>query len=221
MTFDEFINCLNQEDAKNYKQYSPIRGVQIYKIIFRALYNVNKDYDFSYSDLNAFVKYDKSIKDVLYTYLGTLEDFIRREIFDSFDLKTGIKYQKRYLKYDEIKDKVIRFDNTSNEVTELYSRWSLMFGDTILFMKNNNMPNHDYDKLELIRQLRNDVMHHGLLLFESNATSKAKETSKYIKALISELPKQYDSIKSKINQITKAAKSNMQQRFNVYLLEVF
>ena len=62
MNFNEFITSLNEEDKKNYLQYSPIRGVQTYKIIFNEL--TKKNQDVTYGDVNAFVIYDKAIKDV-------------------------------------------------------------------------------------------------------------------------------------------------------------
>lgn len=218
MTFDGFIQKLNKEDKDNFNQYSPIRGVQVYKIIFKALYNITNNTDFSYGEVNSFVRYDKAIKDELFTYLGTLEDIIRKYIFDNFDLKSGIQYKKKYICFKDIKDKIIRFENKGHDVTELYSRWSLMFGGIIDFLEYYDISKFDLGKLKQVKELRNDVMHHATLLFTCSGNSKANETIQRIKALIELLPSQYIGLKTNINNITSKVKNNVREKFYELLL---
>ena len=83
MEFKEFIEKLNSDDKSTFEKYSKIRGVQQYRIIFEALTKVDSNVKFS--DVNSFVILDKAIKDVLFKYLGTLEEYIRNDILLRFD----------------------------------------------------------------------------------------------------------------------------------------
>ena len=61
MGFREFISSLNDEEKKNYYDYSEIRGEQQYKIIYETLLKI--DSNVTWNDVNAFVIFDKAIKD--------------------------------------------------------------------------------------------------------------------------------------------------------------
>lgn len=174
VNFNEFITSLNEEDKKNYLQYSPIRGVQTYKIIFNEL--TKKNQDVTYGDVNAFVIYDKAIKDVLYKYIGTLEDLIRKHIFKNFDLKKDVEYHEYYEKCSDLKDIIVRIDNKNDDVTELYSKWSLMMKETIKFLRKYDKNSFDLNKLEQVRKFRNKVMHHSSILFDCYGNSKNNDT---------------------------------------------
>ena len=219
MDFNVFIDSLNEKDRKNYLQYSPIRGIQIYKIIFNALSKKNENV--SYSDVNAFVIYDKALKDVLYTYIGTLEDLIRKHIFKNFDLKKDIVYKKYYKKCCELKDIVVRIDNKNDDVTELYSRWSLMMKETIKFLRKYDKNSFDLNKLEQVRELRNKVMHHSALIFDCYANSIKSDTQNLIQSLINILPDNYVGLAKKINKITENTRKNIKNVYGCFLLDLF
>ena len=67
MGFREFISSLNDEEKKNYYDYSKIRGEQQYRIIYETLLKI--DSNVTWNDVNAFVIFDKAIKDTLFKYL--------------------------------------------------------------------------------------------------------------------------------------------------------
>lgn len=219
MDFNEFIASLNEKDMRNYLQYSPIRGIQIFKIIFNALSKKNENV--SYSDVNAFVKYDKALKDILYTYIGTLEDIIRKHIFEHFNLKNDIKYKKRYENCCELKDIIIKMDNKNDDVTELYVRWSLMMKETIIFLDKYDKDAFDLDTLENTRILRNKVMHHSTLIFDCYANSTKSDTQNLIQSLINILPDNYVGLAKKINKITENTRKNIKKVYECFLLDLF
>ena len=92
MEFKEFIEKLNSDDKNTFEKYSKIRGVQQYRIIFEALSKV--DTNIKFADVNSFVILDKAIKDVLFKYLGTLEEYIRNDILLRFDFDPEAELKK-------------------------------------------------------------------------------------------------------------------------------
>lgn len=92
MEFKEFIEKLNSDDKSTFEKYSKIRGVQQYRIIFEALTKVDSNVKFA--DVNSFVILDKAIKDVLFKYLGTLEEYIRNDILLRFDFDPETELKK-------------------------------------------------------------------------------------------------------------------------------
>lgn len=218
MDFNEFIASLNEEDKKNYLQYSPIRGVQTYKIIYNELMKMNPYV--TYGDVNAFVKYDKAIKDVLYKYIGTLEDLIRKHIFKNFDLKKDVEYHEYYEKCSDLKDIIVRIDNKNDDVTKLYSSWSLMMKETIKFLRKYDKNSFDLNKLEQVRKLRNKVMHHSTLVFDCHGNSKCKTTYYEISCLHDVLPENYSGISKEINDKTNITRKNIKNEYKCFLLEL-
>lgn len=189
MEFKEFIEKLNIDDKSTFEKYSKIRGVQQYKIIFEALNKVDSNVKFA--DVNSFVILDKAIKDVLFKYLGTLEEFIRNDILLRFDFDSEDVIKKPEYHYFKGLPKCIRKSNPADEITDFYKRFSLNFGDLVSFIKYYDSQTYDTSKLDRIINLRNSVMHHSPLLFDYNFESTVDETLKGINALVEMLPSDY------------------------------
>lgn len=217
MKFKDFINNLSEEEKANFLKYSKIRGIQIYRIIFECL---NKDYELiNYKDVNSFVIYDKAIKDVLYVYLGTLEEYIKNYILKNFNLKQNLITQKESYIYFKDLPKLEKVNVDTYEINEFYKRFSLTFGEIIKFLKEYDSATFNLEKLEQIRKLRNKVMHHSPLLYDFNFTSVKDITEEQINCLIDLLPEQYQvGITKKLNEKTEATKRNINKTFYKYLL---
>lgn len=216
MEFNEFLRELSKKDRENYNLYSPIRGFQIYRIIFECL---NKKREPSYSDVNHFIIYDKAMKDVLYKYLGTLEEMIRQFIFLNFDFRKNIKLDERYSLADSLSRAISKRNIDKLEITELYKRFFLDFRQTILFLRKNVPDKYDTDKLDKVCDLRNMVMHHKPLLFDANLNSTIKSTKNRIEYLLDFLLPRYQvGLKNEINIITGKTKENIDCAYYGFLL---
>lgn len=217
MKFKDFIDNLNKDDNANFLKYSKIRGNQIYRIIFECL---SKDDELiKYKDVNSFVKYDKAIRDVLYVYLGTLEEYIKTYILSNFNIKQNMILQKEtYLCFKDLPE-LEKVNIDTYEINDLYKKFSLTFGEIIKFLKEYDSVAFNLEKLEQIRKLRNKVMHHSPLLFDFNFISIKDNTEKQINCLIDLLPEQYQvGITKKLNGKTEATKRNINKKFYKYLL---
>ena len=160
MEFKEFIEKLNSDDKSTFEKYSKIRGVQQYRIIFEALSKVVSNVKFT--DVNSFVILDKAIKDVLFKYLGTLEEYIRNDILLRFDFDSEAELKKSEYHYFKGLPKCIRKTNPADEITEFYKKFALNSGDLVSFIKDYASQNYDTSKLDIIINLRNSVMYHSL-----------------------------------------------------------
>ena len=189
MTFKEFISNITEDEKKNFENYSEIRGVQQYKIVFETLYKI--DINVSYSDVNAFVIFDKDIKDSLFRFLGTLEEMIRNDILLRFDFSPDANLKDDEYHYFNKLPKCIKKNNPPDEITEFYKRFALNFGDLISFIREYDYERYDINKLEMVLDLRNDVMHHSPLLFNHSFSYTAESTLKKIMVLKELLPERY------------------------------
>ncbi len=219
MEFEKFINKLTGEDLDNFNQYKDIRGVQTYRIIFETLNKKNNTV--RYEDVNSLVRYDKALKDVIYTYLGTLEDYIKNHILTSFDFSSNENLDKEHYTYIKGLPKCEKKNVGFGEITELYKRYALLFSEMIEFLKEYDKDFCDLKNLENVRQLRNLVMHHLPLLFGFNSDSPRLITLTGVHSLINLLPERYkNGIKKNISFTTSSTKKNLNPIYYEYLLEV-
>lgn len=215
MVFNEFIEKISEEDKMNFCKYSKIRGRQQYVIIYETLNKIDKNV--SYNDVNAFIKYDKAIKDVLYKYLGTLEESIKTFIFENYDFENGTKLNKEY-RYFENLPKLCKKQN-GEEITELYKRFSLSFGEIVKLLKKYEKNNFNCSSLDKVVKLRNKVMHHRLLLFTCKFESDFDWINDGINNLVDNLPDNYKiGILTDLNKKTIATKENINPNYQCCLL---
>ena len=220
MSFKNLIDNLTCEEKNNFDYYSQIRGVQQYKIIYETLEKIAPG-EITYKDVNSFVRYDKAIKDVLYKYLGTLEEYIKTYIFANYDFKKEAKLTKKeYIFFNQLQALIEKKTVSLDEVSELYKRYRLNFKDMVDLLKEFERNGKFVpDELYLIKDLRNNVMHHSPLLFNINGAEKVNETKKLITLLIKHLPLDYPKyIAEDINDKTKHIKNNINEKLYSVLL---
>ena len=217
MEFKEFIEKLKIEDKKTFEKYSKIRGVQQYRTVFESLNKIDSNVRFC--DVNSFVKLDKAIKDVLFKYLGVLEEYIRNDILLRFDFDPEVEIKKSEYHYFKGLPNCIKKNNPADEITEFYKRFALNFGDLVAFIKDYDPKKYDINKLYMITNLRNNVMHHSLLLFDFNFESTANKTLKGIEALIEMLPSNYkDGCLKTLKELNQKTKDNISHVYYEFLL---
>ena len=218
--FSNFINSLSKEEKKNFFDFSKMRGVQQYRIIFECLKTF--DANVKYNDVNAFIRYDKAIKDVLFKYLGSLEEYIRNKIIIKFDFDYSYKIElKEYHRIDKL-PVCIKKDQSADEITNFYRCFALNFGDLVSFIKTNCPHDFDAERLEIIVRLRNKVMHHKPLLFDCDFKSTRALTEEGITNLINLLPDQYSEfLIQSLNEITKLTKNNIKNVYKDLCLKIF
>ena len=225
MTYYEFISSLTNENKKNYDDYSKIRGAQQYRIIYETLVKINPNV--TWNDVNSFVIFDKAIKDILFKYLGTYEEYLRNDLIIRYDFSPDSDYEKKEYHYFNRLPKCVPVKQQPAEITDFYKYFALNFGDMVNFIKEYDRNQKDYDekikKLGMIVELRNSVMHHSPLLFDYNFDSTVEDTMDKINVLIDLLPDRYKSgekggIINNLKHINKKTKENISKAYYRCLL---
>ena len=190
-SFKDFIENLNDEEKENYEMYNVIRGKQIYRIVYEAL---NGKFNFDYTEMNRIIRCDKALKDILYKYLAIIEEMIKSYLFSNYDLSKDITIgldNGKKIPFKDINNNLIKRNVIDGEITYLYKAYSLPFSQLIKLLENKKDYTYDLEKLKIINELRNKVMHHYLLLFDENSKSLNERLENQIYVLISVLPRRY------------------------------
>ncbi len=212
MKFENILNQMKYENSKELeeaKKYIALKGMVQYQRIINYCKSSSDEFP-SYTKVSGFYRYDKRLRDNLYIYMATVEEFMRACIGNKFEnddsnlVKTEqfIKKQKKY--------KSVSF--TLEQLT---------LGELIQLVLKNKMVFQDVYNLETLeinlnafRVLRNRISHHNFLFAETyeeciinnNIDNTLKYNIANVKFL---LPNEYrQRFSKKINECTKDLQIN-------------
>lgn len=191
----ECLKYTDNEEKINFEKYVKIRGKFVLKQIYDFLLNFNKE-KVEYADLSTCIIYDKNLRDNLYIYLATFEEYLRSQIFDKYEINEDFNFDSKEKNYIEKMAENI-YESNNKEYSVLYANFSLDLGKTITLIKCLKMFGEEkLEEFEAIRVLRNRVMHHNLIVLangkslDSVANNKEK-IKRGIVALSKNLPDGY------------------------------
>lgn len=179
----------SQEEEADFEKYRQMRGDDVYFQIFRVL--SEKTPKVKYVTVRAYIRYDKNLRDMLYIYLATLEEYCKARLLHSFDVCTPKKYQGHC--YERLMEKLVpRGDGESN----LYYGFQPDFGDLMHICSEKEVYKIESSNQKAIKALRNQTMHHALILFGNAKTEKElsdhfNTLEKQLNALVNALPQEY------------------------------
>lgn len=188
-----FENIKFESNQKYFDKYLYLKGEYLHKQIYEVLKGDIKQV--LYSDLSSIIRYDKNLRDKLYIYLSTFEEFLRSEIFRKYDVKSSDFVYRNVKGLKQLLSDV--FEKTNHDYSNLYYCYELDLGLTISFIEQTKFYDDNVIKdLFIIRNLRNRVLQHNLLVFSNKRTMKEvmknKKTLKdEIKVLYNILPNDY------------------------------
>jgi hypothetical protein len=227
MTIDEVYRHLifeSEEERKQYKKYVSIRGIGVYSDTLKTLQILTRSNQVNFYDFMGLIRYDKNIRDHVYTYIAALEEYWRNrlctqvDIYD-FDKKTQIAKYQFGVDFG-------RLSSNQSYGENLYRRKTLSLGELMHLYKTAQIPlpflcKDSNSIIEQIVSLRNLTMHHRMLTIdqtvsvptEQSIQSHKEKVSQGLDALITALPKEYregflhDLAKSNIDKQKKRKKS--------------
>lgn len=103
----KFLKNVDKEECRQFEKYVKIRGKFVLKQIYDFLLNFNKE-KVNYSDISTCIRYDKNLRDNLYIYLATFEEYLRAQILDKYDIKEGYTVNRKEENYIEKMAKSIK-----------------------------------------------------------------------------------------------------------------
>ena len=163
------IHCKTDEERQKAEFYLEMKGIAFHKSIFDYLcQKENKTIPIEWSDLSKELRSDKALRDILYKYLATLEEYIRANISNKYeDTATQQVFwidTSRY-EYNKIKTQLMRGKPLFKTLEDVD------FGTLIKQVKA--LPQVDKqelfgsigtdENLDAVKELRNAVSHHKFL----------------------------------------------------------
>ena len=179
----------SQEEEVDFEKYRQLKGDDLYFQIFRIL--SEKTPKVKYVTVRAYIRYDKNLRDMLYIYLATLEEYCKARLLHSFDVCVPKKYQWHCYK-ELMKNLVPR----ENEQSTLYYGFQPDFGDLMHICSEKEVYKIESSDQKAIKILRNQTMHHAMILF-GNAKTEVEllehfnTLEKQLNALVNALPPEY------------------------------
>lgn len=164
----------NKQQEDEFNKYKDNKS----KYLFLQFYNIliKNDEFIKYSDVSSCIRYDKNLRDTLYIYLATFEEFLRAKIFDKYDVGEDFNSPRN-------KDKMFKaiIPNKNNGNSYLYYNFQLDLGSTIDLVEKLNMyDNNTINDFKEIKELRNKVMHHNVVILENKKGYKDMLINKQI-----------------------------------------
>jgi hypothetical protein len=161
------IDIANKRDEYEYYKYMTIRGKGTYKIVDEMLMILTNRAQISYSEFSGFIRYDKRLRDLLYVYLGSFEEYLKSICFEK------IEYEGQKDIYS-VNDNNLNLFRPSDEYGyNLYKHSKMDLGNLLRLIRKFyetlelDLIDKDYfAKLIKVRKLRNLVMHHSLVLVD-------------------------------------------------------
>lgn len=217
--FDQ-LTFASPKEKEEFEKYKRLKGVYLHKQVYDILLEANGG-GVTYHELSSIIRYDKNLRDTLYIYLATIEEQLRVLLLDNFDLKPNTPKFKPRPSTQTLCEALL--PKQDYESSELYFKLQADFKVLMETCVEKKVVSISEDVMSLVKQLRNDVMHHHLLIFGgAHNLKEAKDNfasfERKIDALITLLPTDY--VIGFQNDITKLNGALHQQYLTKFYLEV-
>ena len=94
--FEDLIFA-NDFEKQTFKKYLPLKGKFLHKQIYDILKEANGG-QVTYYELSSVLRYDKNLRDTLYIYLATAEEYLKALLLDKFDSDENLPTKSIILK---------------------------------------------------------------------------------------------------------------------------
>lgn len=165
MKFENILNQMKYENSKELeeaKKYIALKGMVQYQRIINYCKFSSDEFP-SYTKVSGFYRYDKRLRNNLYIYMTTVEEFMRACIGNKFE-----NDDSNLVKTEPFIKKQNKFKSVSLTLEQL------TLGELIQLVLKNRMIFKDVYKLETLeinlnafRVLRNRISHHNFLFAET------------------------------------------------------
>lgn len=168
--FEELI--IAPEERSIFEKYIKLKGVYLHKQVYDILLEANNGQKITYSELSSIIRYDKRLRDTLYIYLATAEEYLRALLCSKYDVNENCKTFKGHC-YNPLNEALIEKNDIDNSY--LYSKLEPDFADLMRICLERDLISISTQAKKHIKDLRNNTMHHSILIFGKAITIKTAE----------------------------------------------
>ena len=90
----EKLTFSSDENKKEFEKYIEIRGKYVFQQVYKYICNITNG-ECAYSELSSCIRYDKTLRDTLYKYLATFEEYLRAQMFDKYEIKSEYRFSRK------------------------------------------------------------------------------------------------------------------------------
>ena len=213
----------NEYESNEFKKYIQLKGECLHKQIYDILNEANNGL-VTYYELSSLIRYDKNLRDKLYIYFATAEEYLKAQLTDRYDANVNSKYI-HYPK--EIKTLLNNLKARSLDApSSLYYKLNIDFEALLQVCYEKTIIEIDNVQKQQLNKLRNHTMHHSMLLFGQahnlkEAKDNFKSLEKQLNAFIKLLPKEYrQGFSSDINKLNGRDERKYLNKFYLELTNV-
>ncbi|MGL5268321.1 MAG: hypothetical protein ACRC8P_00905 [Spiroplasma sp.] len=201
---------INNEDIKDADFYLKIKGKDLYMHVIKIFEDKFHEKEFNYKEISSYIRHDKSLRDKLFSYFAFIEEHLRSKLLNIKDID----------KFDNLKNFNFIERKMANNISNLYfyiikNENKITFSKLIGFLKRTKMlTQKEIAELKPLIKLRNEIMHHNLLLIKDFITwdkveKNINELKTNLKLLCQYLPDNYK--KEFINSINKLSEKESKE----------
>ena len=216
----EKLTFASPREKEDFEKYKKLKGIYLHKQVYDILLEANGGENVTYYELSSIIRYDKNLRDTLYIYLATIEENLRVLLLDNFDLKPNTPKFKQRPSTQTLCEALVPKQDC--ESSELYFKLQTDFKVLMETCTKKSLISISDEAMSLVKLLRNDVMHHHLLIFGgAHNLKEAKDNfasfERKIDALITLLPTEY--VIGFRDDITKLNGASHEKYLTKYFLE--
>lgn len=194
MIFDKLTFASPKEEA-DFQKYKKLKGIYLHKQVYDILLEANGGEEVTYYELSSIIRYDKNLRDTLYIYLATAEEYLRALLCEKYDVAAECKPFEHHC-YKPLTEALC--DKDDETFSNLYFKLEPDFSALMDVCIDKGVISISKTAKQQIKDLRNSTMHHSLLMF-GKATKPSALNSHFealenrINALMHILPEEYQA----------------------------
>ena len=92
----EKLTFASPREEEDFEKYKKLKGVYLHKQVYDILLEANGGENVTYYELSSIIRYDKILRDTLYIYLATAEEYLRALLCEKYDVAEDCKLFERH-----------------------------------------------------------------------------------------------------------------------------
>lgn len=214
----------NDTERAEFGKYIKLKGECLHKQVYDILSEANSG-SVTYYELSSLIRYDKNLRDKLYIYFATAEEYLKAQLTNRYD--TDIQLPE-YIHYK--KDIINLLNNLRERMSlspsNLFYKLNIDFQALLHICRIKDIIDITDNQEQQLNKLRNHTMHHSILLFGQahnlkEAKDNFKSLEKQLKAFVKLLPEEYSQgFSSDINKLNSRDGQKYLDKFYLEITDV-